>query len=63
MTQIVHTGCVAFPVEQPRQWQFPMGFDTLGCTLPAAIGCKIACPEMAVVAIAGDGGFQFTVES
>jgi acetolactate synthase-1/2/3 large subunit len=32
----------------------------LGFALPAALGCKIACPERPVVAIAGDGGFMFT---
>jgi acetolactate synthase-1/2/3 large subunit len=35
----------------------------LGFALPAALGCKVACPERPVVAIAGDGGFLFTVFS
>jgi len=61
MTQIAYTGCVTFPVEGPRQWLFPMGFGTLGYALPAAIGGQIACPRRAVVALAGDGGFQFTL--
>ena len=60
MTQIAYTGCITFPVERPGCWHFPMGFGTLGFALPAAIGGKIACPDRAVVAIVGDGGFQFT---
>ena len=60
MTQIAYTGCLTFPVERPGCWHFPMGFGTLGFAVPAAIGGKIACPDRAVVAIVGDGGFQFT---
>jgi thiamine pyrophosphate-dependent acetolactate synthase large subunit-like protein len=30
--------------------------------MPAAIGAKIACPDRAVVAVCGDGGFLFTVQ-
>ena len=48
------------PIEQPRGWQFPMQFCTLGFALPAAIGAKVACPERPVVALCGDGGFMFT---
>ena len=61
MTQIAYTGCITFPVERPRCWHFPMGFGTLGFALPAAIGGKLGCPGRAVVAIVGDGGFQFTL--
>lgn len=46
----------------PRRWfNAVTGFGTLGYALPAALGAKIACPERAVIAIAGDGGFQFTL--
>jgi len=38
------------------------GFGTLGYALPAAIGAKIACPDKAVIAVAGDAGFLFTVQ-
>jgi 5-guanidino-2-oxopentanoate decarboxylase len=30
--------------------------------MPAAIGGKIACPDRATIAIAGDGGFLFTMQ-
>jgi 5-guanidino-2-oxopentanoate decarboxylase len=62
MTQIAYTGNVTFPFEQPRGWFHPCGFGTLGYALPAAIGAKIACPDKSVIAVAGDGGFMFTVQ-
>jgi thiamine pyrophosphate-dependent acetolactate synthase large subunit-like protein len=34
----------------------------LGFALPAAVGAKIAQPERAVVAVAGDFGLQFTLQ-
>jgi thiamine pyrophosphate-dependent acetolactate synthase large subunit-like protein len=45
----------------PRTWFYPAGFGTLGCALPDAIGAKLALPETTVIALAGDGGFMFTV--
>ncbi|MBK8159356.1 MAG: 5-guanidino-2-oxopentanoate decarboxylase [Rhodospirillaceae bacterium] len=62
MTQIAYTGNLTFPFESPRGWFHPCGFGTLGYALPAAIGAKIACPDKPVVALAGDGGFMFTVQ-
>jgi len=35
----------------------PMGFE-----LPAAMGVKVGCPEEVVWCIAGDGGFQMTIQ-
>jgi thiamine pyrophosphate-dependent acetolactate synthase large subunit-like protein len=40
----------------------PIGYGCLGCALPMAIGAKLAAPELPVIAIAGDGGFLFTVQ-
>lgn len=62
MTQIAYTANFTFPCEHPRGWFHPCGFGTLGYALPAAIGAKIACPEKPVIALAGDGGFMFTVQ-
>ena len=45
----------------PRTWMNPSGLGTLGYALPAAIGAKIARPDRAVAALAGDGGFMFTM--
>ncbi len=34
----------------------------MGFELPAAIGAKIGCPDKVVWSIAGDGGFQMTIQ-
>ncbi|WP_374379080.1 5-guanidino-2-oxopentanoate decarboxylase [Dongia sp.] len=62
MTQIAYTANFTFPCELPRCWFHPCGFGTLGYAVPAAIGAKIACPDRPVIAVAGDGGFMFTVQ-
>jgi thiamine pyrophosphate-dependent acetolactate synthase large subunit-like protein len=62
MTQLSYVACSLYPVYEPRTHMFPSGYGTLGFALPAAIGAKIARPEAAVVAVCGDGGFQFTME-
>jgi thiamine pyrophosphate-dependent acetolactate synthase large subunit-like protein len=62
MTQIAYTGNHWFPCRRPRCWFHPNGFGTLGYALPAAVGAKLACPERAVVALAGDAGLLFTVQ-
>ena len=62
MTQIAYTANCHFICRRPRTWFHPLGFGTLGYALPAAIGAKIAKPDRAVVALAGDAGFLFTVQ-
>jgi 5-guanidino-2-oxopentanoate decarboxylase len=62
MTQIAYTGATQFICRRARSWFHPQGFGTLGYALPAAIGAKLAAPERAVVAVAGDAGFLFTVQ-
>jgi thiamine pyrophosphate-dependent acetolactate synthase large subunit-like protein len=62
MTQIAYTGSHYYRSRRPRTWLHPVGYGTLGYALPAAIGAKLGAPERAVVAIAGDAGFLFTVQ-
>lgn len=50
-----------FPVQAPRTFLYPVGSATLGYAVPAAIGAKVAYPERQVVAVAGDGGFLYSV--
>jgi acetolactate synthase-1/2/3 large subunit len=38
------------------------GLGTMGFELPAALGAKIGCPDETVWCIAGDGGFQMTLQ-
>jgi thiamine pyrophosphate-dependent acetolactate synthase large subunit-like protein len=61
MTQIAYLGNYGFATDRPGAWFHPSGYGTLGYALPAAIGAKIAAPERAVVAVAGDFGLQFTL--
>lgn len=51
-----------YPAYAPRTYLFPSTYGTLGFSVPAAIGAKIGRPETPVVAVAGDGGFQFTMQ-
>ena len=62
MTMIAYEAVRYFPVYAPRSYFFPRGFGTLGSAMPTALGAKIGCPDRQVVSIAGDGGFQFTLE-
>jgi len=60
MTQITYIGGYAFPVDRPGGWFAPSGYGTLGFAFPAALGAKVAQPGRAIVALAGDFGFQYT---
>lgn len=61
MTQIAYSGDEIFPCYEPRTWLHPTGYGTLGYGLPAAIGAKLGAPDKVVVALAGDYGFQYTL--
>ena len=60
-TQIVYTGSYAMPMEMERCWYYSGTYCALGVALPMAIGAKIGAPHRPVIAVAGDGGFMFTV--
>jgi acetolactate synthase-1/2/3 large subunit len=62
MTMMAYEGVRYFPVFEPRTYIFPRGFGTLGSAMPTAIGAKVGRSERQVVSVAGDGGFQFTME-
>lgn len=50
------------------EWKYPHsqitsgGLGTMGFALPAAIGAQVARPDETVWAVAGDGGFQMTIQ-
>jgi acetolactate synthase I/II/III large subunit len=47
---------------EPRTWLTPGGYSTMGFTVPAAIGAKLAAPDVPVVGVAGDGDFLMTLQ-
>ncbi len=47
---------------QPNTWLNSGGLGTMGYSLPAAIGAKIAYPNKMVLALDGDGCFQMTCQ-
>lgn len=53
-------GAGAFVCRRPRTFHYPIGFGCLGFAFPAAIGAKLARPDVPVVALSGDGGFLFS---
>jgi acetolactate synthase-1/2/3 large subunit len=46
----------------PRTNVTSAGFSTMGFTLPAAIGAKLAAPDRQVVGVVGDGDFMMTMQ-
>ncbi len=62
MTQFAYAAKEVYPMDRPGHWHHPYGFGTLGYALPAAIGGKVGVGEKPVIAIAGDYGFQYTVQ-
>lgn len=61
MTQLAYSANEVFALDHPRCWLHPVGFGTLGYAVPAAIGAKIARPEVPVAALIGDYGVQYTI--
>ncbi|MFW6110626.1 MAG: biosynthetic-type acetolactate synthase large subunit [Thermoproteota archaeon] len=49
-----------FETYEPRKFISSGGLGTMGFGFPAALGAKVACPECAVVDLAGDGSFRMT---
>ncbi|WP_213697991.1 thiamine pyrophosphate-binding protein [Acetomicrobium sp.] len=62
MTIPAYVAISEFPSYGPRTFLHPVGFGTLGWALPAALGAKAACSHAPIIVLAGDGGFQFTME-
>lgn len=62
MTQFAYVAKEVWPMPRPGHWHHPTGFGTLGYALPAAIGGAIARPGLPTLAIAGDYGFQYTLQ-
>jgi acetolactate synthase-1/2/3 large subunit len=59
MTILAYWAAAHFPVFEPRTFHYPLGSGTLGYAWPAALGASLAAPGRPVLAVAGDGGFNY----
>lgn len=62
ISQVGFASWYAYPVYAPRTFIASGYQGTLGSGYATALGVKVAHPDRPVVAIAGDGGFMFTVQ-
>jgi len=60
-TILAYTACWYLRAAAPRRFLYPSGSSTLGYAFPAALGAAAALPEAPVLAIVGDGGFQYGI--
>ncbi len=52
----------SFDCYRPGTYLNPFGWAGLGYGLPSALGAKVARPDVPVVSISGDGGFQYNMQ-
>ncbi len=62
MTQLGYYSRPFYPVYEPGTYMTSSYFGNLGYAYPVALGAKVAQPGRAVVALSGDGGFQYNVQ-
>ena len=62
MTQFAYVAKEVWPMFKPGHWHHPFGFGTLGYALPAAIGGALGRCGKPTLCIAGDYGFQYTIQ-
>lgn len=60
-TIIAYTACWYLRVDEPRRFLYPAGSSTLGYAFPAALGAAVASRGSPVLAVVGDGGFQYGI--
>jgi len=61
-TELIYAGNLAFaPGDRGAWFNSAVGFGTLGYALSAAIGAKLARPDLPLICLIGDGGLQFTL--
>jgi acetolactate synthase-1/2/3 large subunit len=61
-TQPVYAANLYYDHDRPGGWfNAATGYGALGFGPPAAIGAALARPDLPVVCLTGDGGFQFTL--
>lgn len=62
-SQVSYLGSATFiPQRRPHRFLYTPCYATLGYGLPAAIGAKVAAPDLPVVCILGDGALMFAIQ-
>lgn len=51
----------AYHIVREGRFMTSGGMGTMGYSIPAAMGAKLACPEKQVIAVCGDGSFQMSM--
>jgi acetolactate synthase I/II/III large subunit len=51
-----------YPFDKPRRWLNSGGLGTMGFGLPAAIGAKLAFPDLEVACITGEASIQMCIQ-
>jgi len=51
-----------YPFDKPRRWINSGGLGTMGFGLPAAIGAKLAFPELEVACVTGEASIQMCIQ-
>ena len=62
LTQVGYVGRLAYPVYRPRTYIHSGYQGTLGYSYATALGAKVACPDVPVISVSGDGGFMYNVQ-
>ncbi len=62
LTQVGFASRIMYPTYHPRTYISTGYQGTLGYGFATGLGAKVAMPDKPVVAIAGDGGFMFTMQ-
>jgi acetolactate synthase-1/2/3 large subunit len=61
-TQPVYAGNLFYDHDRPGGWfNSATGYGALGYAIPASIGAAVACPDVPVICLTGDGGAQFSL--
>jgi acetolactate synthase I/II/III large subunit len=61
MTILGYWAAPHLPMQAGQQFLYPLGSGTLGYAWPAALGASVAHLGRRVLAVVGDGGFQYAV--
>lgn len=60
-TILAYAACWYQRVAEPRRFVYPAGSSTLGYAWPAGLGAAAGLPQSPVLAVVGDGGFQYGI--